>query len=214
MGVVIGHYYCELADEQHGKGQLSAEQNSLKKALQFHPACVRALLSRAQATVESGSYRLAIGLYHKIIRLSPDFIPLTLPPLQQCYLALSEGAQWLQFLRECMQQTPQVSVAVAIAQHLQQHAGAAPALDFMLEQVTQHPSLLGLKAMLSCYLADSVGAPDQRLRVIDALLTELLALQPNYQCLHCGFTSKSLFWLCPSCHHWETLKPAYPREVV
>ena len=29
----------------------------------------------------------------------------------------------------------------------------------------------------------------------------------NYQCAHCGYSGKKLTWQCPSCRHWETMKP-------
>jgi lipopolysaccharide biosynthesis regulator YciM len=31
--------------------------------------------------------------------------------------------------------------------------------------------------------------------------------QAEFQCKQCGFKSNTLYWLCPSCHSWASVKP-------
>ena len=31
--------------------------------------------------------------------------------------------------------------------------------------------------------------------------------QSDYQCEHCGFVARHLHWQCPSCKHWNSIKP-------
>ena len=31
--------------------------------------------------------------------------------------------------------------------------------------------------------------------------------QAAFQCKQCGFKSNTLYWLCPSCHNWASVKP-------
>jgi len=43
---------------------------------------------------------------------------------------------------------------------------------------------------------------------IDKLVTSYIATKPDFQCQHCGFTSHTIYWNCPSCKHWETIVPS------
>jgi len=36
---------------------------------------------------------------------------------------------------------------------------------------------------------------------------DILINKPVYQCTHCGFNGRTLHWQCPSCKHWNTVKP-------
>ena len=47
-----------------------------------------------------------------------------------------------------------------------------------------------------------------------ALTGELLSDRPIYKCLHCGFPARLLHWQCPSCKHWNTIKPIQGVEAL
>ncbi|MGH8263972.1 MAG: hypothetical protein ACRET4_10875, partial [Steroidobacteraceae bacterium] len=31
----------------------------------------------------------------------------------------------------------------------------------------------------------------------------------RYQCANCGFSSQALFWQCPGCREWDSMKPIW-----
>jgi lipopolysaccharide biosynthesis regulator YciM len=31
--------------------------------------------------------------------------------------------------------------------------------------------------------------------------------KPAYLCRECGFTGKTLYWQCPGCKRWDTVRP-------
>jgi lipopolysaccharide biosynthesis regulator YciM len=47
---------------------------------------------------------------------------------------------------------------------------------------------------------------------------DLLVLIKNnfltYNCTNCGYSAKNHIWQCPSCNHWETIKPITISERV
>jgi lipopolysaccharide biosynthesis regulator YciM len=47
---------------------------------------------------------------------------------------------------------------------------------------------------------------------------DLLTLIKNnfltYNCSNCGYSAKNHIWQCPSCNHWETIKPITISERV
>jgi lipopolysaccharide biosynthesis regulator YciM len=36
--------------------------------------------------------------------------------------------------------------------------------------------------------------------------------KPRYRCGYCGFSARTLYWQCPGCKKWGTIKPIYGIE--
>ena len=50
----------------------------------------------------------------------------------------------------------------------------------------------------------------ERAEAIDRIaqgLRQLVLSSARYKCTNCGYSSQKLIWHCPSCKHWETLRP-------
>ena len=47
----------------------------------------------------------------------------------------------------------------------------------------------------------------ESLSLLHKLVSRQITLRPKYCCQKCGYTSKKLFWSCPSCRSWGTIKP-------
>jgi len=43
--------------------------------------------------------------------------------------------------------------------------------------------------------------------LLKSLVETQIAFKPSYRCLRCGFSSKIIFWQCPSCKQWASIKP-------
>lgn len=207
MGVVIAHYYCEIAEQLLEKGEVSSAQFQLKKAQNYNSACARASLLRAQIECSEKNYKAAIQSYQKLINQDPEFLMEAIDPLINCYCQLDAEDKMLVYFHDCLAKYSHISLILAIAGYLQRSQSYEHALEFFTAQVRQKPSLAGLKHLVNSYQKDSHADTQQKFTVIADLIHELLLDTPNYRCVQCGFSSKSLFWLCPSCHKWETIKP-------
>lgn len=208
MGVIIAHYHCEIAEQALDQGNASSAHLNLKKAQTYHSSCVRASLIRAKIEFNDQNYKAAIQNYQKIINQDPEFLIEMINPLINCYRALGEEDKMLTYFRDCLARYPHLSLVLAISGYLQRSQSYEHAIEFIAEQVRQKPSLAGVKCLVGSYLKEihPRGETD-KFAVIDQLLDQLLVDVPHYRCGQCGFSSKSLFWLCPSCHKWETIKP-------
>ena len=51
-----------------------------------------------------------------------------------------------------------------------------------------------------------------KLNKLKDVTTRLLKNNPTYKCKSCGFSSRVLYWQCPSCRHWNTVKPLQESE--
>ena len=54
---------------------------------------------------------------------------------------------------------------------------------------------------------DGEPSANQAILQLKSLVDAQIAANYVYTCPHCGFESKMLFWQCPSCKRWESLKP-------
>ncbi len=108
---------------------------------------------------------------------------------------------------------------------LQQNGEFESAIRIYKQVEQQEPGLLTetLDALRFCYRAlddDAAGERyieglHQRYRelvvsdecIIESQLRQLLKQQARYRCVACGFKSRKLFWKCPGCGQWSSVKP-------
>ena len=98
-------------------------------------------------------------------------------------------------------------MTLALADLKREHEGETQAVQFLSQRLSERPSLRGYKRLLEFAdpQAEDVASPHSAL--LHDLTEELLRGRPVYQCRHCGFPAKSLHWQCPSCRHWDSVKP-------
>ena len=102
----------------------------------------------------------------------------------------------------------QASSATLMQVHLiNELEGEEKARDFLIEHLSQRPSVRGLEGLIELQLDTATGKAREHLSILRDLMRELLQEQPKYRCEHCGFAGKTLHWQCPSCKHWSTIKP-------
>ena len=95
---------------------------------------------------------------------------------------------------------------------MQRQQGDKAAIEFIAEQIKLRPSLRGLSHLVELYLKNSAGDAREKLTILQHYMHLLIDDKPVYRCSHCGFSAKTLYWLCPSCHYWVTLKPIQGLE--
>ena len=101
-----------------------------------------------------------------------------------------------------MSKYPRISLVLAISAYLQRQHGEKSAIEFIAQQIQRQPSLRGLTRLVELYLLNSAGDAKEKLLILQNFMNKLLADKPIYRCSHCGFSGRTLYWLCPSCHHW------------
>ena len=43
--------------------------------------------------------------------------------------------------------------------------------------------------------------------LLKKLVEEQIKAKPSYRCHTCGFSARTIFWQCPSCRQWGSIKP-------
>jgi lipopolysaccharide biosynthesis regulator YciM len=50
------------------------------------------------------------------------------------------------------------------------------------------------------------GPVQEQLALLSDALKQSLDKHWRYQCSQCGYSTKSFFWACPSCHEWSSIR--------
>jgi len=211
MSKVIAHYYCELAEEAY-KNNKEQAQRLLKRAIAVDHGCVRATLLNGQWQMEQGYYRQAIDLYFYVKEQDPDYLSEAIKPLVKCYQYSGDEVELIQFLRSCLVEHPRISVMLELSDRLQHYQGEQIAADFLATQLREHTSFRGLSQLIKLQVDLSEGTTREKLQLLHGLTIRLLKDKPVYRCGHCGYAGKVLHWQCPSCRHWDSIKPLHGLE--
>ncbi len=184
----------------------------IKRAFNEDKFSVRASILEAGIAQRHSLPKNAIRAYKRIEQQDPEYLPLIIEPLQKCYEQLGQMAEFTRYLRELVGKQESISLVLALAQQLSGRGEDHEAAVLLKEYLQRRPSLRALQYLLE--LRCNHGAPSQYSDegIIKDILEKLLAAKPIYQCNHCGFSSKTLHWQCPSCKQWNTVKPIHGIE--
>ena len=205
---VISQYWCELASEARADKNLETARQHATRAAREHKTCVRANLLLGEFCEKAGETRAALGHYRAVLDQDPRFLAEVIEPLRRCYLALGDAAGFDQFLRDAKEQTPSSLPWLSEAQRLREQG--QDAMSHLAEGLEQRPS----RAVLAEFLAEMEQRPEvlaaglaKPAASLKSALRKMMDAAPGYQCSHCGFTPRQLFWQCPSCKQWGSTAP-------
>lgn len=208
----IGHYYCELAEIAMEQSDIDAAHQHLKKALQIDPCAVRASLLLGGLEYISGRHKHAVRLYKQVKEQDPAYLSESISPLAEVYQALDDPEAFELYLRKILQDFPQMPIVLLLSEKIRGWRGDKVAAQFVIDYVCEHPSLAGLHRLVSLRLALLNNDAKEDLLLIQDLIEKLLSSYPNYKCESCGFTSKTIHWLCLRCKQWGTVKSTHIVE--
>ncbi len=204
----IAHFYCEQAQELETGGKLAKSQGLLKKALAADKNCVRASLHLAQLQFASGDYKAALKMLNRIPEQDVDFVSDALSLYRSCCERLNKPEYFQQFLEYCLSIKSSASVIIALSVIYREVHGAEHAQDLLVDELRRNPTMKGFHHLMGLHLEVAEdGQAKQSLQVLRGLVTQQLKIKPHYQCRRCGFSSHSIYWHCPSCKSWGTVKP-------
>ncbi|EKO3371359.1 lipopolysaccharide assembly protein LapB [Vibrio fluvialis] len=204
----IAHFWCELAMQEKADGHDSKAIQLFKKALQEDPKCVRASISLGKLYLENEDYRKTIQYMEMVLEQDIDFIGEVLPTLAECYHHLGQEQELVQFLRQCISNKAGVSAELMLAQMVAQHDGIASAQELLTRQLVKNPTMKGFYRLIDYHIAEAEeGRAKESLSTLQKLVGEQMKVKPHYRCRRCGFSTHSLYWHCPSCKGWGSIKP-------
>lgn len=213
MHHVIAHYYCELAESCLAKGNNEEAARSVKEALEVDKNCVRASLLQAKLEMAQGDFKSALRSLKRIKNQNADFFSEAIDALASCYEALNEEKKLVKYLMGVLNEYPRIPAVLILSERIRKWKGDKVAANFVADYVRRYPSLSGLQLFINLYMSNTEGRARDDLLILQGLMNKLLADKPDYQCVSCGFSGRSLHWQCPGCKQWSTIKPLHSLEA-
>ncbi|MGB5177136.1 MAG: lipopolysaccharide assembly protein LapB [Gammaproteobacteria bacterium] len=206
---VIAQFYCELAENARAREDNEATAELLNKASEYDPHCARARLITANIARQQADYRAALEAYEQVAERDIELLPEILDDMYACHRALGSVDAFIDYLREAITRYAGISPVLALADILNREEGGESAARFIAAELGKRPSVRGLSRFIDLTLSGSEGAAHENLLLLKNITDQLLENKPVYQCRDCGFYGKMLHWQCPSCKHWNTVKPIH-----
>jgi len=204
----IAHFYCELALQFMSVDDLDKALTLLKKAESVDKNCVRVSIMLGRIWIAKDKDDKAIECLEKVVEQDQEFISEALPLLYECYQRTGNIDAWIYFLKRCVDANTSTVAELMLADILEQQEGRETAQVYINRQLQRHPTMRVFYRLMSDQLADAEeGRAKESLRLLRDLVGEQIRINPRYRCQKCGFTSHSIYWHCPSCRSWATVKP-------
>lgn len=206
---VVAQYYCELAEEAMRNSDNKTALRLLKKAHSVEKDCLRAILIEADIAMEAGEWGKAIK---KLQSISPDDafqIPEVLDRLELCYQSQGRLDEFMAYLAKSQSRPENLEAMLRYAAILHKQSGQRAAIEYIITQMKQRPSVRGLERLIKYHLETTEGEARNNMRILYDLINALLIKRFGYRCNVCGYEAKSMHWHCPSCKRWNTIRPIH-----
>ncbi len=201
---VIGHFYCEMASSELVKDNYKVAINWLKGVVEISPYPIRSLILLNKLYMAQKNYQSAYMVMLSIIKKDIIWCSELASDLLLCAHETKQSEQLYLTLEEYSEKS--TSAYLLQARLLKYSEGDTAARAFLLTKLRVRPSVKGFEALLAGY-SNKNSITEESVTEIQALLKEQMLARPTYRCDNCGFSTKTLYWQCPSCRQWDTVKP-------
>ncbi|MBZ0057001.1 MULTISPECIES: lipopolysaccharide assembly protein LapB [unclassified Leclercia] len=206
--VEIAHFYCELALQQMGNEDMDKAMALLRKGATADRSSARVSIMMGRVYMAKGDYQKAVDSLLRVIDQDKELVSETLEMLQTCYQQLGMAEEWVAFLRRCVEENTGAAAELMLADVVQEHEGSDTAQVYITRQLQRHPTMRVFHKLMDYHLNDAEeGRAKESLMVLRDMVGEQVRSKPRYRCQKCGFTAYTLYWHCPSCRAWSTIKP-------
>lgn len=203
---LLAHFYCEQALILIEEDQLEEAKSILKKSVLLNEKQVRGWLELGKLASKQGSHIEAMDYLSEIPKRDLDWLSEAIPLLEHSAAKTDNWDKLEQILEPYWQKC--ASSYIAKVDILARKGNIEPAVQTLLKQLKQHPTMRGFKSLLNLY--HQMMEDQQVLASIDnlqQLIDKQIEQRPKYRCHGCGFSGRQLYWLCPSCKKWSVMKP-------
>lgn len=204
----IAHFYCELANQHLGSDDLDGALSLLNKAEQADKNCARVSIMKGRIFIEQEHYDKAINVLKQVYEQDRELVAETLPLLYDCYQQIADMDAWEVYLRQCVVGNTGAVAELYLADIIVEKQSHEAAASYINDQIQRHPTMRLFYRLMDYHLKEAEeGRAKESLILLRKMVGEQIRTKPDYRCHKCGFTSHSLYWHCPSCRSWDTIKP-------
>ncbi|MCG9730767.1 lipopolysaccharide assembly protein LapB [Shewanella sp. Isolate13] len=198
------HFYCELANEAQDDAM---KLKNLQSAIKQDNQCGRALLTLAELYLKQEEFKACKQAIEKLLNTDLDLLPDALAIAKEAYLLTNDSVGYQELLREAIEKGAGASIAITLAQHMIEQGHPKDAEKLIMEGLIRHPTMKSFQHLMKIHLQQAEeGQAKKSLSMLEQLVEQQIKYRPGYRCRECGFPSHRLYWHCPSCKHWGSIK--------
>ena len=206
--VEIAHFYCELALQHMASDDLDRAMTLLKKGAAADKNSARVSIMMGRVFMAKAEYAKAVESLQRVISQDRELVSETLEMLQTCYQQLGKTAEWAEFLQRAVEEHTGADAELMLADIIEARDGSEAAQVYITRQLKRHPTMRVFHKLKDYHLNEAEeGRAKESLMVLRDMVGEKVRSKPRYRCQKCGFTAYTLYWHCPSCRAWSTIKP-------
>ncbi|MER2493410.1 hypothetical protein [Catenovulum sediminis] len=192
---------CELASVKSGEER----EAMLKQALQYKTDCARAYLDLIEYYSVNQQKDNAQVMAKALAETCPKFSTMLVERLDKIF---ESDEQQLAFLEAIADKTKSTSVIASIARIYEKQSRNTDARKKVIALLEKHATIAGFANLLSLN-AKKIEAPEAQQMMInlEGMVRNKIKQLPKYECEQCGYQGSLLFWQCPRCKYWGSVKP-------
>lgn len=204
----IAHFYCELALQAMGSDDLDRAMSLLKKGESADRQSARVSIMMGRIHMAKGEYAKAMGHLQRVIEQDKELVSETLAMLETCYQQLNQHQAWAEYLQRCVEENTGAAAELYLSDVIERDEGGEVAQLYINRQLQRHPTMRVFHRLMDYHLHEAEdGRAKESLMVLRDMVGEQIRTKPRYRCHKCGFTAHALYWHCPSCRAWSSVKP-------
>lgn len=205
--MLYAQFLCEKAQNFLLGGDSEKGEKLINQALDANPLCIRALIMESELLSNRGKCPEAKALLEQIISHRPDMALIALTALRKCFVLPQETPEYMETLSLWIRKTTSSEVIIEYASMLLKNDVPA-AKELIIKAIQDHPSLKLFGELLNLQiLSTRDNESRENMGLILSLVHAEESSRSTYTCVNCGFSSRIMFWRCPSCGEWETFHP-------
>ncbi len=212
MDYVIAHYYCELAEAKLKAGDHKAVRLYLRKAFAVDSKCVRASIVLGDLEAEEKRDPEALKAWKRVEEQDPLFLGEIAVRVADAYRRLGDETGLYEYFDGALERQQDNGLMLELVDIIKDRDGLDAAEKYVVNWLRRNPSVQGLERLIELNMLQSEGSARNDLLLLKGIIEHLGEKQQGYLCQQCGFRGTTLHWLCPSCSHWNTIKPVIEQS--
>lgn len=203
---MLGQYYCEKASHLNITQQYDDAVKAYLYAIEIFPESIRARLELASLYIKQNKLREAYALVKEVTAFDPHYGITCLHLIYECFPNKADP-NYRFALESLVNSTHSAAAMVELVRIVALDSGTVDAENLLLSFIKEKPNLKLFSALMGLRSKEGEPSANQAILQLKSLVDAQIAANYIYTCPHCGFESKMLFWQCPSCKRWESLRP-------
>ncbi|SUC09543.1 tetratricopeptide-like helical family protein [Pasteurella canis] len=205
--IALAQYYCEYAQNLPSDHKQNPKA-LLESALKVAPNCVRASILLGEILIKEKRYQQAVEVLENVLEQNAAYVGEVLSLLKDSYHKLNQLESFELFLIKASRITKNSAVELALSDLIEEMDGRSAAQAKLYQQLNQHPTTFLFHRFIQYQINDAEeGRGKESLVLLHKMVGERIRQNFDYRCTNCGYQAHKLAWCCPSCRHWETIKP-------